>query len=845
MKSFSHKLIVAATLLLALLFLACLSIYLFIRSESGRVRIESELSQRTGYEVRIDDLWLTPALRIVAAGIVVSKEGQTLLQAKKIVAVILPFDFLSGRISGLSLESPVLHLSLKDFFEPSAKTEPKVSISALNIEDGRFVLETGYGEDLALQSIFLSAKNVNLGGETGLQLRAHVPALKGDAVVSLSVGPEARQAEILIDQEDKSWAALSSKDKEKGTLEARFQMKPGAKDTYQITGSGSANEFQMGSERINGGFNSLIEIDGKLQEALLSLDLSAEGDKFSFSQLSLKLPFQWADSSFRIKAGRFQGKNLNWGRSGETQWTFQEAGLVGDVVKAQEKPLQMSADFHIVDGRFSTPELSKVGEGLAAKGRLTYTDRNGVASFRGEARIESLELLWNSFFGDFGQQKPSIVVDGSYQRDADDLKFEKLRVALDSIGRLDFKGWVHHLLGDPVFDLDVRADNLSAAGFYNFFIREPFKINYPFLAQTQIAGRSDFAVHAEGTPKAFALEGNLRLQDVRIQEQSGRWNIGPVALDLPFKVRFPQALSEKAAVVPRAGKLVISEVKTATTVLPKISTMPFLWNNFLGFTQPIRVSLFGGTGTIEGLAWRDIIGAPRDVSFSLKLDSLRLLELTEALGWHRFGGTLSGSIPEVRWVEESLRTDGRIILDVFGGRITVQAMEIERPLSRIPSIKMDAALEGLDLEQASKTFEFGQISGVLSGTINDLVLTEGQPGQFRADIHTVERQGVSQWISVEALNKITVISSGNEAGAIYGGVAGFFDFFRYSKLGFKATLKNDKLLLRGIESRDGKEYLVVGTLLPPTVNIISHTQEIAFSELLRRLERIQKNEASR
>ena len=65
-----------------------------------------------------------------------------------------------------------------------------------------------------------------------------------------------------------------------------------------------------------------------------------------------------------------------------------------------------------------------------------------------------------------------------------------------------------------------------------------------------------------------------------------------------------------------------------------------------------------------------------------------------------------------------------------------------------------------------------------------------------------------------------------------------FDNFRYSKMGFRASLRNDKLILRGVESRDGKEFLVVGTLLPPTVNIISHTQEIGFSELLRRLERI-------
>jgi hypothetical protein len=61
-------------------------------------------------------------------------------------------------------------------------------------------------------------------------------------------------------------------------------------------------------------------------------------------------------------------------------------------------------------------------------------------------------------------------------------------------------------------------------------------------------------------------------------------------------------------------------------------------------------------------------------------------------------------------------------------------------------------------------------------------------------------------------------------------------------LGFKAHLKNDRLTLRGVESRGDQEYLVVGSFLPPTVNVVSHTQVIAFSELLRRLERINKND---
>jgi hypothetical protein len=89
-----------------------------------------------------------------------------------------------------------------------------------------------------------------------------------------------------------------------------------------------------------------------------------------------------------------------------------------------------------------------------------------------------------------------------------------------------------------------------------------------------------------------------------------------------------------------------------------------------------------------------------------------------------------------------------------------------------------------------------------------------------------------------------VLSSGQSAGALYGGLAGFFDSFRYSKLGFKATLKNDRLTLRGVETRGDQEFLVVGSFLPPTVNVISHTQVIAFSELVRRLERIKSDKSN-
>jgi hypothetical protein len=173
--------------------------------------------------------------------------------------------------------------------------------------------------------------------------------------------------------------------------------------------------------------------------------------------------------------------------------------------------------------------------------------------------------------------------------------------------------------------------------------------------------------------------------------------------------------------------------------------------------------------------------------------------------------------------------------------VQVSKTEIENPFSSLPAIKLDARFQDIHLEQASETFAFGRISGILEGTINNLVITNGQPSQMQADVYTVTGTDSSQWISVDALNKITILSSGEDGSLVYGGIAGLFDEFRYSKMGFKASLRNDKVTLRGVESKDGKP-LVVGSFPSPTVNIISHTERSVLAILKSRLEQIQKSD---
>ncbi|MGH7825042.1 MAG: hypothetical protein ACREQ7_07675 [Candidatus Binatia bacterium] len=572
--------------------------------------------------------------------------------------------------------------------------------------------------------------------------------------------------------------------------------------------------------------------------------LQVVGEQFSLADLSLRAPVEWAERSLRVNGGLLRGKKFALDKAGHTRISADEIRFDGGFEKNEDQPFRALGKLRILRGRFATPDGGKVGENFTVNGHLDagLDHKRGAVSLNGSLFIEQGELLWGTFFTDLKAQKPSLDFDGDYNVKDDAVRLRRFTLALAPIGSIDVTGSIEQLSKAPLLNLNAKSAGVQTGPMFDAFIRETFDRSYPFLNKLVIAGRLGISVRARGSAENLSAEGSVDLRGADIREKSGKWQVGPIELALPFTVHRGHGITPAISADPPIGDLTIASGRIASEPIGAIRTRVSLWNNRLDFHQPITIPIFGGTIGVSNLTWKDVITAPRAVSLSIHAKTLQLQRLTESLGWYRFGGTLDGSIPQVEWTENSLRSQGEIRINVFGGRVRIGKMEIENPFSSIPSIKLDASFQNIHLDQASETFAFGRISGILEGTVSDLVITDGQPSQFRADLHTVDKQGSDQWISVEALNKITVLSSGNDASPLFTGIGGLFENFRYSKLGFKATLRNDKLTLRGIESKDGKEYLVVGGWLPPTVNIISHTQEIGFSELLRRLERISQSE---
>ncbi len=575
-----------------------------------------------------------------------------------------------------------------------------------------------------------------------------------------------------------------------------------------------------------------LEIDGSARSAAAQV----RGGNFNLASFSASAPFRWNSGQLALHNGRVEGKKFTFDGSDKSKSAIAQIEL--DTINYDpKKPGLVSAQVKLSGGQFSSADSSKVGESLAMGGSVELTAQGETTAVAAQLNVSAGELLWGKFFGDLKSQKPALAIDAEYSRAKDRLQCRRCDLTLATVGQVKLTGSVEQISATPRLRLQARGDNLAPAGFFEFFLRETFNRQYPLLDQLVIGGQIDLQMELAGALDELAASGNLALKSGAVGAKSNDWQIGAINLNLPFQINLGAKTGQVGA-APALGTLSIERASFANQRLAPIAGTVSLVNNALRLHQPMRLALFGGELELRNLFWPDIINDPKAMSFAADTKRLQLQQLTEAFNWPRFSGQLNGAIGEIESAGNTLRSRGEFQADLFGGRVRMSKLEIDNPFSALASVKLSARVESIELEQLTKTFAFGRISGILEGSIDELVITDGQPSELRADLHSVERSGVDQRISVDALNKITVLSSGQEAGALYGGLAGFFDSFRYSKLGFKATLRNDRLTLRGVESQGDKELLVVGSFLPPTVNIVSHTQSIAFSELLRRFERI-------
>jgi hypothetical protein len=123
-------------------------------------------------------------------------------------------------------------------------------------------------------------------------------------------------------------------------------------------------------------------------------------------------------------------------------------------------------------------------------------------------------------------------------------------------------------------------------------------------------------------------------------------------------------------------------------------------------------------------------------------------------------------------------------------------------------------VHNLDLQQVTKTFSFGRISGRMSGFVHDLRMLDWEPVAFDAWFGTPEQEKGSNEISRQAVNRLTAIGGGGATAALTGPVLKLFSNFSYRRLGLGCRLQNYICEVRGLDDDETSVLIMEGAGVP-------------------------------
>ncbi|MBL8296924.1 MAG: hypothetical protein JNN30_01140 [Rhodanobacteraceae bacterium] len=286
----------------------------------------------------------------------------------------------------------------------------------------------------------------------------------------------------------------------------------------------------------------------------------------------------------------------------------------------------------------------------------------------------------------------------------------------------------------------------------------------------------------------------------------------------------------------RDGELAATELhwKSAQLYALPLGAAQLRWQSrdgVLALREPARIPLLGGSLDLLRLRLHPAAVRGERIQAGLAVHDVELSALSKALGWPRFGGTLGGAVPELRYADERLDLAGGLLLDVFGGSLNVTGLALERPFGISPSLSADIAFEGLDLSLLTGTFDIGGITGRLSGYVRALRLVDWQPVAFDAQLQALGGGRISQ----RAVTTISSVGGGGIAAGLQASVLKLFDTFGYSRLGIGCRLHNAVCHMRGLDADASRYTLVEGRGLP-RIQIVGHQSEVDWAILVERLQ---------
>ncbi|MFQ3574186.1 MAG: hypothetical protein SNJ53_06085, partial [Thermodesulfovibrionales bacterium] len=388
--------------------------------------------------------------------------------------------------------------------------------------------------------------------------------------------------------------------------------------------------------------------------------------------------------------------------------------------------------------------------------------------------------------------------------------------------------------------LNAVLTDLNLKKIYSLFVRENVASILPNLKDSEISGVADVKMRLKMDNSVSQIVSIVKLRGVDVKIPKLSLDAGGIDVDLPISLG--KDIEDNSST---QGHLDIRDLTLAFLKTSDIRATLTSQANRISSQKPVFIKLLNGEVRLDDISIDFSTGLPPKTRFSLDISNLDISDMRQALGLQNARGLINGKI-EVTSVEKNrFMTQGNLNMDIFGGLVKVKDPYGDFAFKNIGA---DVEMHNIDLEKLTETLRFGKITGIVNGTIKDLLIQYGQAARFKLDIYSVKREGVKQTVSTDAVQNISILGTGSEgiSRLLSTGLNQFFKEFPYSAIGIHCSLDNDVFMIRGNIREGGKEYLIRKAFLRG-IDVINQNPEntISFKEMQRRLSAIFDNMRAR
>lgn len=559
--------------------------------------------------------------------------------------------------------------------------------------------------------------------------------------------------------------------------------------------------------------NSFKLEDARLAGSRLSLDAVMNGEnwqcKVKAEHISNKLVDKLSQSKppkqkqAQVKQGSL---NLTGTFSGK-QDTMQGFNLTAEVEGLTNQT---------ADGKVATEKLNLQTHWEAKKSKEDWV-------WQSESKITGGALYVDPVYLEAGLQPIVLNTQGFWHTKSKKADILSFTYQHPDVGLLSGKGMAYYRDGIKIDKADVTLHSETLQSLLTIYIN-PFFTESPFTGVT-VTGD----VQANFTFIQQTLtDTSIHFSKLNVKDEAGRLAINNGSGLLNW--------SDNPMLIKRSElawqQLSIKGLPMGSTKIPFINQ-----GNSFTLVEKIKIPFLSGFVAVDKFSWQAKKQEEPDVSFAGSLDNVSLEQLSKTLGWTPLSGNISGQIPGVDYHDKTLTLDGELRINVFDGTIKVNNLASSDLFSDFSKVYGDVQIENLDLDQLTRKFEFGNITGRMSGTINKLVLENWHPVTFYAWLGTPDDDDSTHTISQKAVKNIASIGGGGASDALSRSFLGMFETFRYDKIGMGCYLHDGVCQMMGLEAAGQGYYLIKGGWLP-RIDVLGYNPRVNWDVLVERLGRV-------